>query len=320
MSENDWGDDLSELILHHFERSPFAEKVRLMLGLKRLAWRSVEIPMVMPKPYLTALTGGYRKTPVLQIGADVYCDTSLIAVELESRYPQPTLFPGAHHGLSMALAAWSDRSFFEPGAGLSMGLNKSGLPQAVIEDRKAFFNFMDFDTLADEIPHLTTQFRAQADRVEQQLATGRDFLLGDAAGLADIHAYFPIWMARANVPTAAAIFAPFRRMSAWEMRMRSIGHGSRTQMSAEDAHAAARAASPSHGAGVDPADALQLAAGEQVAVTPDDYGKDSVVGELVTLSLHEVAVRRSEPRIGTVVVHFPRIGYRVARTVRTIGA
>jgi glutathione S-transferase len=304
---------MSELILHHFDQSPFAEKVRLMLGLKRLAWRSVEIPMVMPKPALTALTGGYRKTPVMQIGADVYSDTRLIAVELETRYPQPTLFPGGHRGLSLALAAWSDRSFFEPGAGLSMALNKSGLPRAVIEDRKVFFNFMDFDTLENEIPHLTTQFRAQADRVEQQLAAGRDFLLGEAPGLADIHAYFPIWMARANVPTAAMIFAPFRRMPAWETRMRSVGHGTPTPMSAEDAHAAARSASPSRGGGVDPDDALHLAAGEQVAVTPDDYGRDSVIGELVTLSLQEVAVRRSEPRVGTVVVHFPRIGYRVAK-------
>ena len=29
----------------------------------------------MPKPNLTALTGGYRKTPVLQIGADIYCNS-----------------------------------------------------------------------------------------------------------------------------------------------------------------------------------------------------------------------------------------------------
>jgi hypothetical protein len=61
----------AELILHHFDLSPYAEKVRTLLGLKALAWRSVQIPMVMPKPDLIALTGGYRKTPVLQIGADI---------------------------------------------------------------------------------------------------------------------------------------------------------------------------------------------------------------------------------------------------------
>ena len=284
-----------------------------MFGLKRLAWRSVEIPMVMPKPDLTALTGGYRKTPVLQIGADIYCDTRLIAAELETRYPDPSLFPLGQRGISMALAAWSDAGFFEPGAGLSMGLNKNGLPQAVIDDRKAFFNFMDFDGLEEQIPHLSTQFRAQADLVEQQLRDGRDFVLGDLPGLADIHAYFPVWMARANIPTAAAMLAPCVRVQAWEARMQSIGHGTRHAMSADEALSIARHTVPSPATGVDPADPLGFLAGVRVAVTPDDYGLDPVEGKLVSLSLHEVAVVRSDSRAGTVQVHFPRIGYRIVR-------
>ena len=52
---------MTDIILHHYETSPYAEKVRLGLGLKGLAWASVEIPVIMPKPDLTALTGGYRK-------------------------------------------------------------------------------------------------------------------------------------------------------------------------------------------------------------------------------------------------------------------
>ena len=134
---------MSELILHHFDWSPFAEKARLALGLKGLAWRSVQIPMIMPKPDLIALTGGYRKTPVLQIGADIYCDTRLIARELERRHPKPTLFPDGDVGVSLALSHWSDTAFFEPGAGLSMALARE-VPDAVIADRKQFFNFMDF--------------------------------------------------------------------------------------------------------------------------------------------------------------------------------
>lgn len=304
---------MAELILHHFDLSPFAEKARLMLGLKRLAWRSVPIPLVMPKPDLTALTGGYRKTPVLQVGADVYCDTKLIAVELERRIPEPTLFPGGNRGLSLALSAWSDRSFFDPGAGLSMGLNKRGLPKEILDDRKAFFNFMNFDVLEDEIPHLHSQLRAQADLVEQQLADGRAFLLGDAPGLADVNAYFPVWMARGNVPTAGTIFAAYARLAAWERRMAAIGHGTRVEMEPAAAHAVARSSTPEAGRGVDPADPLGFAVGDEVVVTPDDYGKVPVAGELVTLQLHEVAVRRTDPKCGTVVVHFPRIGYRVER-------
>lgn len=304
---------MAELLLHHFDLSPFAEKVRLMFGIKGLPWNSVDIPMIMPKPYLTALTGGYRKTPVLQIGADVYCDTRLIACELEARYPQPSLFVGGQRGISLALAAWSDRAFFEPGAGLSMGLNKRGLPEAIIQDRKAFFNFMDFDVLETEIPHLTTQLRAQADLVDQQLADGRAYVFGDQPDLADVHAYFPVWMARANVPTAAEIFAPYRFMMAWESRMSAIGHGVRSSLTAAQAHAIARAATPLPGGGVDHSDVLKLEVGVQVSVAADDYGREPVVGDLVTLSGREVAVHRHDQAVGDVVVHFPRIGYRITR-------
>ena len=304
---------MSDLILHHFDASPFAEKVRLMLGLKGLAWRSVEIPMVMPKPDLTALTGGYRKTPVLQIGADVYCDTRLIAVTLEALYPAPTLFPTGDRGLSQMLSAWSDRSFFEPGAALSMALNQRGLPKAVIDDRKAFFNFMDFDDLEAQIPHLTTQFRAQIDLVEQQLGDGRRFLLGDTAGLADINACFPLWMARANVPTAPAMLACYERLLAWESRVGALGHGVRTAMTAAEAHAVSRQATPRPGSGIDAADALGLCEGDPVVIAADDYGRDPVAGALVTLTVNEAAIRRVDPHAGTVVVHFPRSGYRLTR-------
>src|SRR5512140_3313528 len=86
---------MSDLFLPHYPMSPFSEKIRLVLGYKKLAWKSVIIPSIMPKPDLTALTGGYRKTPVLQIGADIYCDSQLIMRELERRHPTPSFLPPA---------------------------------------------------------------------------------------------------------------------------------------------------------------------------------------------------------------------------------
>ena len=56
----------SDLILHHYETSPFSEKVRILLGIKGPPWRSVLSPSIMPKPDLTPLTGGYRRTPQLE--------------------------------------------------------------------------------------------------------------------------------------------------------------------------------------------------------------------------------------------------------------
>src|SRR3954468_23611809 len=103
---------MPDIILHHYPTSPFAEKARLMLGFKKLAWKSVLIPAVMPKPDLTALTGGYRRTPVLQIGADIYCDTGLIADVLENIAPSPSLYPAATSGLAHTLAQWADTNLF----------------------------------------------------------------------------------------------------------------------------------------------------------------------------------------------------------------
>ena len=96
---------MSEIILHHYPESPFAEKIRLILGFKRLRYRSVVIPMMLPKPDVIALTGGYRRTPILQIDSDIYCDTALIAEVLERIQREPTLYPQAHAVTASILAA-----------------------------------------------------------------------------------------------------------------------------------------------------------------------------------------------------------------------
>jgi glutathione S-transferase len=304
---------MNDPILHHHDPSPFGEKIRLALGLKGLAWRSVQVSMVMPRPELGVLTGGYRKIPVLQIGADVYCDTRLIVRELERRYPQPTLFPNGSLGLSLALTPWSDRTFFDPGAGLSMGLNKAFIPKAVIDDRKSFFNFMDFDALESDIPHLYTQFRAGLELVESMLADGRAYVLGSQVSFADIDAYFPVWMARGNIGNAADLLEPFVRLREWESRMAACSRGDRSEISAGEALEIAKAATPLASLGVDSGDPLGLAAGDRVCITPDDYGKIPVEGELVTLTINEVAVRRLTAEAGELVTHFPRLGYRITR-------
>ena len=89
---------MTDMILHHYDLSPFSEKIRRILVFKQLPWRAVEQPIMAPKPDLTPLTGGYRRIPVMQIGADIYCDTALIARELEKRYPTPAVIPAALAG------------------------------------------------------------------------------------------------------------------------------------------------------------------------------------------------------------------------------
>ena len=116
---------MQDLILHHYPESPFSEKVRLILGHKKLAWRSVRVPSVLPKPDVQALTGGYRRTPFLQVGADIYCDTALICDVLEHRQPLPSLYPPAQKGMARILAQWADSTLFW--AAMAHNLNTKGV-------------------------------------------------------------------------------------------------------------------------------------------------------------------------------------------------
>ncbi|PLW81554.1 glutathione S-transferase family protein [Kineobactrum sediminis] len=303
-----------ELILHHFDASPFAEKIRLVMGFKGLAWRSVTIPMIMPKPDLTALTGGYRKTPVLQIGADIYCDTQCIARELERRFPARTLFPGGSEGLCAALGYWSDTGFFQTGAGLSLGTN-TALPSAVLRDRRELFRFLDFNFLSRDLPHLYARFDAHLALLASMLADGREYLLGATPSWADMQGYFPVWMCRGNIRDGESLLAAHTQLEKWEARMAAIGHGEYTELDAESALAVAREHSPATEAEVLPGLMAGLAVGTEVTVTPEDYGAVPVTGELVRLTHEDIALRRRDERAGEVVVHFPRLGYRVEKSV-----
>lgn len=301
---------MNEIILHHFDASPFAEKIRVALGIKGVSWDSVQIPMVMPKPNLTALTGGYRKTPVLQIGADVYCDTQRIARELEARCTGSTLFPAGSEGLCHSLASWSDLLLFRPGAALSMGTNLD-LPEDILQDRFAFFDFLDRDTLPGQLVELFAQFRANLQRIEDMLSDGREFLLGGSPSWADAASYAPVWMCRGNIRGADTLLDNLPALGAWEQRVAALGHGARSELSADDALAISRDTRPLGKSELAVDRWPQIERDVPVAVIPDDYGAVSVHGELVSLTQHEIAVRRTDEMAGEVVVHFPRTGYKV---------
>jgi glutathione S-transferase len=203
---------MTDMILHHYETSPYSEKVRLGLGLKGLAWASVEIPVIMPKPDLTALTGGYRKTPVLQIGADIYCDSQLIMRELERRHPSPSFYP-AGRGAADALAWWAEKTMFSPAVSIVFAKRTDTLPEGFLEDR-AKFSGRNIDPVAmiAAVPNLLDQLRAHFDWLDQMLADGRSFLQGSAAGLADLAAYHPVWFLQQNFGSAAAPLDGFPRL------------------------------------------------------------------------------------------------------------
>ena len=161
-----------ELILHHFDTSPFSEKVRVVFGMKSLAWRSVTIPSLMPKPDYVPLTGGYRRTPSLQIGADVYCDTQVMLAEIERRHPSPSLIPAGLDGMVWAFNLWADRLFFQTTVPIIFGTIGDQVPEAFLKDREQLSG-RPFDPKAMKaaVEPLKGQWRAQAAWLDAQLST-----------------------------------------------------------------------------------------------------------------------------------------------------
>jgi glutathione S-transferase len=300
------------IILHHFEESPFSEKVRVVFGLKNIEWTSVVISRIMPRPDLMPMTGGYRRTPVMQIGADIYCDTQIILRELERRFPQPTLFPGGNEGLAWGTAMWTDRPFFQSSVNLIFGLLADRVPAAFIEDREKLRGAkFDVAAMASVVPQMRDQLRAHVSWIEAQLADGRNWMTGGTAGLCDVHAYMNIWYVRSSLPNAEAMLAEFPKTQAWEARIRAIGHGRRSDISTAAALEIAAQATPQTPEMADPGDPNGRKPGDLVEVMPDDYGKIRVRGEIVALSPQHIAIRRHDERAGDIVVHFPRAGFLV---------
>jgi glutathione S-transferase len=300
-----------DIILHHYPRSPFAEKVRVAFGLKGLRWRSVEQPRMAPKPQLTALTGGYRRIPVLQIGADVYCDTRLILAELERRCPAPSLYPSGTRGRADMIAAWADQALFATALGLVFGIHGDRFPPELHTDRAAFtagkFDGWDSAKMRPRVPSLRDELRHHLTWIDACLAGQGPFLLGAAPSLADVAVYHPLWYVRGNLGDGEGL-ADHPRILAWMQHMAELGHGSSEDMSADAAIAVACASTP---APVD-ASASDWPIDTPLAVTPTDWGFDTVTGACRLADREQVVIGRDDPAAGSVAVHFPRVGFAVA--------
>jgi glutathione S-transferase len=301
-----------EIIFHNFATSPFSEKVRMVFGMKQLAWRSVEIPSMLPKPLLMPLTGGYRKTPVMQIGADIFCDSQIIIHELERRFPEPTVFPHGK-GLPYAVGFWSDRTFFMASVPIIFGEIGDAVREDFKKDRAAMSGgTFSTDAMKAAAPFMKDQWRAHASFLAKHLTDGRRFLLGEVPSILDAHAYMNLWfMKGAIAATTAVLLKEFPAIDAWYGRVQAVGHGKPSPMDGKEALAVAKAATSDAKPTADAFEPRGLKPGDRVSVSADDYGRDPVTGEIVFTNAHEIAIRRNDAEVGEVVVHFPRAGFVV---------
>jgi glutathione S-transferase len=309
---------MPELILHHYPSSPVSEKVRLVLGHKKLTWHSVEVPPIMPKPDLVALTGGYRRAPVLQVGADIYCDSALICDVLEHVQPEPALYPPALKGVSRIFAQWADTQLFWAAMGYNLQPRGAAhvfakappeVAKAFGEDRKAMSSNMVRLRPGDAACAYRSYLRRIAHMVEEH-----EFLFGLDPCIADFAAYHSLWYTRNRVPPLADILNATPAVNEWMDRMEAIGHGVMEPFSAADAIKVGSAAEPLPAADkllVDSAfqDDHAIPLGTRVTITAESFGPEPTEGVLLAATRTHYTLERENARIGRLHVHFPRIGY-----------
>ena len=302
-----------DIVLHHYDASPFSNKVRMLLGVKGLAWKSVVTPNMMPKPDLVPLTGGYRRAPVMQIGADIYCDSQVIMAEIERRHPEPN----ADFGASWPINQWADRMWFQHSVAVIFGLLGDKVDPAFVEDREKLSGRpFDVKVMAAAVDHSKTQWRAQAAWIEQALAAdGREFLFGSEPSIGDLAAHMNIWFVSSVFPEVAEeLVDGLDLVHRWRARLEEFGQGSRHELDPADALVIAAGSEPeSRWQAAGCAQSEGLLAGDPVIVSADDYGRDPIRGDLVALTDSRIVIRRSDDATDQLNIHFPRTGFVLAR-------
>lgn len=299
-------------ILHHYEYSPYAEKIRLMLGLTNMMWGSVLSPVQPPRPNLDPLTGGYRRIPVAQIGADIFCDSRLIAAEIAVLADDKRVDAVVDDGAAKALVQRAEGDVFFSAitrvsplklmATLLLRLGPLGLFR-FIKDRQSM---MRGGTVKPPqgaaAQQLLDDFMSDVDRH----LTNKPWLAGETASYADFAVYHPLWLASRVGGLQLPDTLP--NLKRWFAQVESIGAGTRQELAAESAFMAARDNEPRE-LPQDNDDSPLM--NKPVSVAPNDYGRVPVAGVLVAHTPTRIVVARQTDEFGCVHVHFPRAGYEV---------
>jgi glutathione S-transferase len=255
---------------------------------------------------------------VLQIGADIYCDTALMARRLEQEKSSPAFFPEGQEFTVASFAAWADSVMFLHAVSLvfqpeSLAVRFAKVPpeavKAFVADRATLFDGGNATRLpAEQARH---QWPTLMSRLELQLERNGDFLFGTPS-IADFSVAHTLWFLK-QTPVTAPLVDDYPGVAAWLGRVLGFGHGAPSELSAADAVDIAAKATPAALPEESFVDPNGFKAGDQVTISAIDYGVDPVEGELVFSGLEELILRREDERAGVVHVHFPRVGFRLVK-------
>ena len=303
---------MTSLILHHYPQSPVAHKVRMALGIAGASWQSVEIPRLPPKPLLVPLTAGYRRTPVLQIGADIYCDSQNIALAIDQSNPPHSLFPDHTYGMAMMISNWAETTLFDLSVRLVLTHALGKVPEDFIRDRGSLYfepNWTEA-SLRAALPSVMHELRASLGFVEAHLAaTDGTYLNGQKPCYGDAALGYICWFLRGRWDGGGTLLANYPALSALEAALDLLGDGQPQDMDAEAALAIATAAMPQSPIGIIDG-ASSLAIGQTVMIRPKGETADpDVVGTLRYCDGMRISIDHRHEQVGHVAVHFPVVGY-----------
>lgn len=303
---------MPELILHHYDLSPFSEKIRAMLGYASMSWHSVKVQEMPPRPQLAVLTGGYRRIPVGQIGADIFCDTRIISREIARISGHPQLCLENCDELVKTWVAKADSDYF-----MAAVLSSLSWPL----QRKAMASLGPIGVgklLIDRIGvgrHAGRRFAGpiasrrlvheHARAIETRLEDSH-FLFGENPCIADFASYHGLWMIREA--GEKRLLDDYTRLNQWLDRIGAFGHGEPIEMSATAAIETARQHQP---AGINENARQHPDIGQLASIAPADYARDSTIGTVEGVNDERWILSRETSETGLLHIHFPRSGYSV---------
>lgn len=299
---------MSDLILHHYPMSPFSEKIRVMLGYTRLDWQSVITREMPPRPQLAILAGGYRKIPVAQIGADIFCDTRTIAAEIAALSGKPRL---ALEKLTTQQQGFASEVDLEVFIACAMAASTRAMGRkfrqslSVADMARFIWDRLNFGLPVLSLRAARQRVRLHLENLERMLK--QPFLFGKQPNHADFSTYHSLWFLRDLAESS--LLDDYPQTLAWMDRMQAFGHGGRREISAQQALDIAREATPRAIAAVHRKDP-QI--GQQVRITPSDYGQIATCGKLVGATPTRWILARDVAEVGSIHLHFPRQGFTLA--------
>ncbi len=302
-------------IFHHYPQSPIAEKIRITFGIMGMEWQSVQIPRIPPKPLLMPLTGGYRRTPVLQLGADIFCDSQTIAWQLGLQNSNAPAYQLSNKSLELILGSFGEAILFSLSVRVVLTTSMGKAPEEFIKDRGSLYFEPGWtvEEMKNSLPSILLQLQAAFDLINHHLLENGPFINGDIPSYSDAVVQHCVWFLCGRWEGGIDFIKPFDAVCKQREAIASLGHGISHDISAEQALETATKNIPNAPMGINCKFTGGLRRGQQVKIRPNGRTSDpDVIGALRYLDETVIIIDYEHEETGQVAIHFPVLGYQIS--------